>query len=222
MNNKSKFFIIIISILLGIIMLQQCSRAKNDKVITKVDGKKYELIKQKTDTVIVYQNKIKYIKGDDIYHEYITEKYIKGKDIYYESIAENYINVLSYSKLDTINMIKNYNKKILYKDTLILDNNLGTIEVSDTISQNKIIGRKWNAHIMESTITNTKILRELPRNQIYIGVNSTINNSLLIFGPQILLKTKKDNIYGLNVSLDNNLNKYIGLNLNWKIKIKKI
>jgi outer membrane protein len=36
-----------------------------------------------------------------------------------------------------------------------------------------------------------------------------------------VLKTKKDNIYGLNVYVDPNLNKYIGINLAWKIKLKK-
>jgi hypothetical protein len=98
---------------------------------------------------------------------------------------------------------------------------LGTIDVTDTISRNKIIGRKWNAQIKEKTITNTTIVKELPKNQVYAGISGVVGNSNVLVGPQLTLKTKKDNIYGLNVYLDNNLNKYIGFNLAWKIKLKK-
>jgi hypothetical protein len=86
---------------------------------------------------------------------------------------------------------------------------------------NKIIGRKWNAQVRERTITDTKIVKELPKNQVYVGVSGVVGNSLVLAGPNISLKTKKDNIYGLNVYVDPNLNKYIGINLAWKIKLKK-
>jgi hypothetical protein len=56
---------------------------------------------------------------------------------------------------------------------------------------------------------------------VYAGISGVVGNSNVLVGPQLTLKTKKDNIYGLNVYLDNNLNKYIGFNLAWKIKLKK-
>jgi hypothetical protein len=173
-----------------------------------VDGKKYELLKHKIDTVVVEHTQIKYKKGKDIPYEVIVEK-------------EKKVEVPVYIKADSERIIKEYHAKILYKDKLTLDNDLGTIEITDTISQNKIIGRKWNAQIKERTITDTKIVKELPKNQVYIGVGGVVGNSVAIAGPTLLLKTKKDNIYGMNVYVDNNLNKYIGVNLAWKIKLKK-
>jgi hypothetical protein len=173
-----------------------------------VDGKNYELLKHKIDTVVVDHFKTKYVKGENIYHETIVEK-------------EKRVEVPVYVKGDTIRIVEDYHKKILYKDKLVLDNDLGSIEVTDTISMNKIIGRKWSAQIKERTITDTKIVKELPKNQVYVGVGGIAGNSLVIAGPTLSLKTKKDNIYGLNIYVDNNLNKYIGVNLAWKIKLKK-
>ena len=209
MITKQNFFIIIILVLFGIIVVQQCTSDNGtDKPTVTVDGKKYELLKHKIDTVIVDHFKTKYVKGEDIYHETIVEK-------------EHEVKVPVYIKADSERIIKEYHAKILYKDKLTLDNDLGTIEITDTISMNKIIGRRWNAQIKERTITDTKIVKELPKNQVYIGVGGVVGNSVAIAGPTLLLKTKKDNIYGMNVYVDNNLNKYIGVNLAWKIKLKK-
>lgn len=209
MITKSNFFLIIILVLIGVIVVQQCTSNNDiDKPTVTVDGKKYELLKHKIDTVVVDHFKTKYVKGEDIYHETIVEK-------------EKRVEVPVYVKGDTIRIVEDYHKKVLYKDKLVLDNDLGTVELTDTISQNKIIGRKWNAQIKERTITDTKIVKELPKNQVYVGVGGVAGNSLILAGPTISLKTKKDNIYGLNVYVDPNLNKYIGINLAWKIKLKK-
>jgi hypothetical protein len=209
MITKANFFIIIILVLFGIIAFQQCtSEGDGDKPLVSVDGKNYELLKQKIDTVVVDHFKTKYVKGEDIYHETIVEK-------------EKRVEVPVYVKGDTIRVFQDYHKKVLYKDKLVLDNNLGTIELTDTISQNKIVGRKWNAQIKERTVTDTKIVKELPKNQVYAGISGIVGNSNILVGPQLTLKTKKDNIYGVNVYVDNNLNKYIGVNLAWKIKLKK-
>ncbi len=209
MITKSNFFLIIILVLISIIVIQQCTSNNGiDKPTVTVDGKKYELLKHKIDTVVVDHFKTKYVKGENIYHETIVEK-------------EKRVEVPVYVKGDTIRIVEDYHKKVLYKDKLVLDDNLGTIEITDTISMNKIIGRKWNAQVKERTITDTKIVKELPRNQVYVGVGGVVGNSLVLAGPNISLKTKKDNIYGLNVYVDPNLNKYIGINLAWKIKLKK-
>jgi hypothetical protein len=209
MITKSNFFIIIILVLIGVIAFQQfTSSGDGDKPLVNVDGKNYELLKHKIDTVVVDHFKTKYVKGENIYHETIVEK-------------EKRVEVPVYIKGDTIRIVQDYHKKVLYKDKLVLDNELGSIELTDTISMNKIIGRKWSAQIKERTITDTKIVKELPKNQVYIGVGGVVGNSLVLAGPNLSLKTKKDNIYGLNIYVDNNLNKYIGVNLAWKIKLKK-
>jgi hypothetical protein len=197
---------IIIIALVSFVLYKQCS--VEDKEITKikVDGKNYELLKHKIDTVTVVKKVAKYLKGDDIYHETIVEKNVE---------------VPVYVKADTERILKDYHAKVLYKDRLVLSDGLGVIDLVDTISKNKIIGRKWNAQINERTITDTKIVKELPKNQVYIGAQGVVGNSIVMAGPQITLKTKKDNLYGVNLFLDANGNKYYGASIGWKIRLKK-
>lgn len=199
---------IIILALVSFVLYKQCS--VEDKEITKikVDGKNYELLKHKVDTFIVEKVTTKYTKGNDIYHETIVEK-------------EHEVKVPVYIKADTERILKDYHSKVLYKDKLVLNDGLGIVEITDTISKNKIIGRKWNAQINERTITDTKIVKELPKNQVYIGAQGVVGNNVVMAGPQITLKTKKDNLYGVNLFLDANGNKYYGASVGWKIRLKK-
>lgn len=199
---------IIILALVSFVLYKQCS--VEDKEITKikVDGKNYELLKHKVDTFIVEKVTTKYTKGNDIYHETIVEK-------------EHEVKVPVYIKADTERILKDYHSKVLYKDKLVLNDGLGIVEITDTISRNKIIGRKWNAQINERTITDTKIVKELPKNQVYIGAQGVVGNNVVMAGPQITLKTKKDNLYGVNLFLDANGNKYYGASVGWKIRLKK-
>jgi hypothetical protein len=207
MKNPYIFFIIVIAILMGIITVQTCTlKNNNTKPIVKIENKKYEVLKHKIDTVVINKIKTKYIKGSDIYHEVIVEKEVK---------------IPVYIKGDTIKAIQEYLIKSIYKDKLVLNNNLGTIYITDTIQYNKIIGRKWDTNIKENTVYDIKTVKELPRNQVYVGISGISNSSSILVGPNLLLKTKKDNIYGLNLYIDPNSNMYIGVNINWKIKIKK-
>jgi hypothetical protein len=207
MKNPNIFFIIVISILMGIITVQTCTlKNNNTKPIVKIENKKYEVIKHKVDTVVINKIKTKYIKGSDIYHEVIVEKEIKTP---------------VYIKSDTIKAVQEYLIKSIYKDKLVLNNNLGTIYITDTVQYNKIIGRKWDTNIKENTVYDIKTVKELPRNQVYVGISGISNSLSILVGPNLLLKTKKDNIYGLNLYIDPNSNMYIGVNINWKIKIKK-
>jgi hypothetical protein len=207
MKNPNIFFISIIAILMSIIAIQTYTLKDNNiKPIIKIKNKRYEVIKHKIDTVIVTKTKTKYIKGSDIYHEVVVEKEVK---------------IPVYIKGDTVKVVQEYLTKNIYKDKLILDDSLGTISIIDTIQYNKIIGRKWDTNIRERIVYDIKIVKELPRNQVYIGISSVYGKTSILAGPNLLLKSKKDNIYGLNLYIDPNSNMYIGVNINWKIKIKK-
>jgi len=205
MITKTNFFTLIIIILGCIIAIQQCSFNDKEKELLKVNGKKYEVIKRITDTTFITRTKTRYVKGADIFHE---------------TIVERTKEVPTYTKVDTQVILRNYQSKIIYKDRLVLENGLGTIDVTDTISQNNIIGRKWNAQIKEKTITNTTIVKELPKIQVYAGLDGIAGSGLAAVGPKITLKTKKDNLYNVGLSFDNNLNKYVSFGIQWKIKLK--
>lgn len=208
MANLFSFTNILIVGLIVFILFKQCNIEDKSIETINVDGKKYELLKQKIDTIYTDRWHTEYKRGKDIYHETIIEK-------------EKRVEIPVYTKGDTVRIVQSYNQKVLYKDKLVLNDNLGTIELIDTLYQNKILGRKWSAVIKEKTITDTKIVKELPKNQFYIGAQGVVGNNIVMVGPQLTFKTKKDNLYGVNLFLDANGNKYYGVSVGWKIRLKK-
>jgi hypothetical protein len=182
--------------------------------IVKIDGKKYEVIKHTIDTVEVEKTKVVTKKGDDIYHEVIVIKEVQIPSV-----------------IDTAALIKNYYSKVLYKDLLVLPDSLGTVVVIDTISQNRIIARTFDAKVKERTIREELIVKEPAKNQVYFGLNGGFNREDFIsaVGAGVILKTKKDKIYNLNLGVNNRtidgtngtFSPFVGFGTYWKIKLKK-
>ena len=180
----------------------------------RIDGKKYEVIKHTIDTVDVVKTKVVTKKGEDIYHEVIVEK-----------------EVIIPTIIDTAALLKDYYSKVLYKDVLVLPDSLGTVAVTDTISQNRILGRTFNANVRERTIREELIVKEPAKTQLYYGLNAGFNKEDYVsaIGGGVILKTKKDKIYQFNLGVNNrttdgtngSFSPYVGFGTYWKIKVKK-
>ena len=177
-----------------------------------IAGKAYEVIKHNIDTIDIVKTKVVTKKGEDIYHETIKE-------------------VIIPTIVDTQALLHDYFAKNIYKDTLQLPDSLGTIAMIDTITQNKILGRTFNASVKQRTIKETMIVKELPKTQVYYGLTGGFNKADVVsnVGAGLLIKTKKDKIYNLGVGVSNRvtdgtngtLSPYIGAGVYWKIKFKK-
>jgi hypothetical protein len=201
-------------LLIVIVVFQQCGgNKKTTGEIVKVDGKKYELIKHEIDTIEVVKTKIVTKKGEDIYHETIKE-------------------VIIPTIVDTQALLHDYFAKNIYKDTLQLPDSLGSVSLIDTITQNKILGRTFNASVKQRTIKETLIVKELPKTQVYYGLMGGFNKVDVVsnIGAGALIKTKKDKIYQLGIGVANKvgsdgttgaLSPFISGGVYWKIKFKK-
>jgi len=180
----------------------------------RIDGKKYEVIKHTIDTVDVLKTKIVTKKGKDIYHD-----------------TTIYVPVPTDKPIDTLSILKEFYAMNVYKDVLTLPDSLGTISLIDTISQNKILGRTYNASVKQRTIKETTIVKELPKTQLYWGLNSNFNKQDFVssIGTGLILKTKKDKLYQVNLGVNNQttdgtngtFSPYIGAGVYWKIRLKK-
>ena len=180
----------------------------------RIDGKKYEVIKHEIDTIDIVKTKVVTKKGEDIYHETIVEKEVKVP-----------VNV------DTNAILKDYYSKVLYKDVLVLPDSLGTVAVTDTISQNKILGRTFNASVKQRTIKETTIVKELPKTKVFYGFEGGFNKQDVVshIGMGLILNTKSDKIYNLGIGVANrvvdgtngSLTPYINGGVYWKIRLKK-
>lgn len=208
---------IAIAVLIAIILLEYFNPGgKMPGRTIRIEGKKYEVIKHDIDTFEVVKTKVVTKKGSDIYHETIVEKEVQ---------------VQVPAIVDTQALLKDYYSKVLYKDVLVLPDSLGTVAVTDTISQNRILGRTFDAKVKERTIKETLIVKELPKTQVYYGFTGGFNKADVVsnIGGGLLVKTKKDKIYQVGVGVANrvtdgtngSLSPYIGGGVYWKIKFKK-
>ena len=105
----------------------------------------------KYDTIVEVKNILKYKKGDSI--PFVVLDTIHQIDEVH----------------DTIRIVNDYNKVYAYYDTLKLDS-AQYVYVSDTISQNKILGRGYGGHFIQKVIRieTTKIRPD--RFAVYWGV----------------------------------------------------
>lgn len=212
---------IIILLLLGIILfLRGCGTDYGDKTIVDVDGEQYELLESKTDTIFVEKE----VKVTKYVPKYITKEVIKEVEIPVD--------------VDSLAIIKDYFSKVTVKDTLNLaydfpavvtdslgnkpSGDLGFGILTDVISQNRIESREIDWFFKIPTVYNTTIVKELPKNEFYYGFGLGVDqtNGLNNFSGNVLFKTKKLNIYGLNLGLSNQLGEYkpfVGGSMYWKL-----
>jgi hypothetical protein len=179
-----------------------------------IAGKAYEVIKHEIDTIDIVKTKVVTKKGEDIYHETIVEK-----------------EVIIPAVIDTMALLKDYYSKVLYKDTLVLPDSLGTVSLIDTITQNKILGRTFNASVKQRTIKETTIVKELPKTKVFYGLEGGFNKADFVssVGAGVLINTKKDKIYQLGLGVNNQttdgvnggFSPYLRGGVYWKIKLKK-
>jgi len=114
-----------------------------------------------------------YIKGDHIITRVDTlikdttiYKYKKGKDIPFVVLDTIYqVDEIH----DTIKIISDYSRTYAYYDTLKIDS-VQYVYVSDTISQNKILGRGYGGHFVQKTITITNDIYRKPKNELFLGL----------------------------------------------------
>jgi hypothetical protein len=215
MKNLLNFKNIAIAVLIIFVLLEWLNPGgvmPGKKVF--VNGKAYEVIKHDIDTIDIVKTKVITKKGADIYHETIVEK-----------------EVIIPAVIDTAALLKDYYSKVLYKDVLVLPDSLGTVAVTDTISQNKILGRTFNASVKQRTIKETTIVKELPKTKIFYGLEGGFNKADFVssVGAGILINTKKDKILQLGLGVNNQttdgtnggFTPYIRGGVYWKIKLRK-
>jgi len=135
----------------------------------------------KVDTVIVTKEFTKFTKGDKIPFKILDTIY-----------KQNY---------DTTYIVKDYNQAKEFTDSIRQDSNLFVIR--DTISQNRIIGRSFQAKIQEKTITITNNIQAKPKSALYIGFRSDLSNDMSRMEHNISLsfKTRQRGLFSVGYGM---------------------
>lgn len=208
------------------LLLRNCSSDSGDVGETvKVDGKKYELIKQKIDTVVVEKT----VKVPTYVPKYITKVVTETVevpiDIDTTAILQDYF--AKYEVKDTLNLTYDFPSSVT--DSLGNKPNptLGYGILTDVISQNQIQSRDVNWFFKIPTVYNTTIVKEPAKNQLYYGFNigGTKQDIFTSASGGLIFKNKKDQLYQLNLGVqtvpNGGTSPYIGGGMYWKINLNK-
>ena len=144
------------------------------------------------DTVTVTKEFTKFTKGDKIPFKILDT-------IYKQSYDTTYI-------------VKDYQQVKEFTDSIRQDSNLFVIK--DTISQNRIIGRSFQAKIQEKTIIITNNIQAKPKSALYIGFRSDISQdySKVEHNISLSFKTRQRGLFSVGYGMS-------GYSLGYSLKL---
>ncbi len=136
------------------------------------------------------------VKRDTVYQTKTLTTYKKGEQIKVRIIETH---ILTDTLTDTAYIVKDYNQIREYKDSIRQDSNLYVI--TDTISQNRIIGRSFMANIQEKIIINTIE----PKNKalLYLGIRSDMSRDMgkVEHNISLHLKTRQRGLFSVGYGM---------------------
>ena len=185
---------LLIVVLVVFLLFQRGCSSNSDGVEPKIITK----IETKWDTITI--NKIEYIPK-------WVEKIV--------TIYENDTIVIN-TPIDTLEVLKEYYAKNVYVDKIVLDS-LGIVTITDTISQNKIFSRSIISDILIPTTTITSDIY-INEREFYWGLNVAGRSSQINYlGGGLLYKSKRKNVYGLGIGINEGFQPIISASYYMKI-----
>lgn len=206
--KKVRLIEIVVLVLLVVILIQRCGGGGRDKetiIETKIIRDTSWVIK---DSII--NTKPQIIK---------TEPYPVPIDRW----NTEYLPDTNYDKL--ISQYEQIVRELLARnissDSIKIDS-IGHVYIVDTVSKNMITGRSTRYSVKYPIVTNTVIVPEKKKRQMYIGGSVQGQKSEIInqINAGLLFKTKKDQIFGVYAGTSLNGIPIYGVQSYWKIKIK--
>jgi hypothetical protein len=192
---------IIIIVLIVVLLLQRCG-GTTEPVQPSVKRDTVWIVK---DSTIITKPQL--VKTIEVPIERWDVEYLP--DTNYAKLLEQYVALSS-----------KFLQMGIYQDTVKLDS-FGYVAIKDTVNKNALSGRSVDYHIKVPKITETITIQEKKRNQVYIGgsiIGSPVPNGIM---GGIMVKTKKDKLFGGSVGVNSFGDLQYGIHSYWKIKLKK-
>ena len=103
--------------------------------------------------------------------------------------------------LDTVAILQQYYPKNVHKETLTLEDGIGNIIITDTISHNRLVSRRWIADVKPKVKERIVEVYRPKIVQWYMGPHMTTNftQPFQSFGLSIVRKSLNDNLLQLQV-----------------------
>ena len=189
----------IIGLIIVIFLLRECRGESKGAPIEPVTIVKIET---KYDTIV------------ETVETYIPEYRTKVK--WKTKTVHDTVEVHDTVPVDTLSILEDYFATYAYTDTLKKDS--VTFVINDTISQNKILSRGINYSLVYPTkIISTE--REVNKRELYIGFGLGGDKQQLSYlGSELMLRNKKERIYGVGLGINQNFEPILTFKMSWKIK----
>lgn len=203
---RSNIVNLIVLVLIAIVLIQRC----NDAPSGQSDSIKIirDTMWVSNDTTIVSKPQIIKTIPYEVSRETIIKEYLPDSN--YAGLLKQYEDLVSQL------LAKN-----IMQDSIRIDTN-GYVKITDTVQRNMVISRKSEVSIKYPIIKET-ITQPAPKvRQVYAGGQVSGNTEQLINGINagLLLKNKRDQIYGVTVGLNTGGQVSYGLQSYWKLKLK--
>lgn len=176
-------------------------------------------------------NRVEYYTTTDSipYPVHDTIPYEVLVEVPYEIEVEVPVNVIQ--QVDTSKILEIYYAKNQISEILTLPNDVGSVTLSEVISENKVIERKLvDPKLKKQILYDTLRIPEEPKTKFYYGLNFSTNREDFVnsLGFGVMVKTKTDKIYRIDLGLNNRvmdgtvgtLSPYLGGGVYWKIGAK--
>lgn len=145
--------------------------------------------------------------------------------------VEKRVEIPVVQPVDTLEIMKVYFAKVPHKDVLMLPNNGGTITITDTISKNSVVNRKFISDIKKMIVKDTIYTKEPKKTEIFFGFNGGFSKIDVTshIGTGVMVKTKDDKIYHIGVGVANRtfdmtngeFTPYVDAGVYWKVKKRR-
>lgn len=145
--------------------------------------------------------------------------------------VEKRVEVPVIQPVDTTEIMKIYFAKVPHSEVLMLPNNQGKITITDTISKNSVVNRKFIADIKKMIVKDTIYTKEPKKGQLFFGFEGGFNKPDVVshIGTGVIFKTKEDKLYHVGIGVANRLTNetsgefkpYVNGGVYWKIKVKR-
>lgn len=145
--------------------------------------------------------------------------------------VEKRVEIPVIQPVDTLEIMKVYFAKVPHSEVLMLPNNQGKITITDTISKNSVVNRKFIADIKKMIVRDTIYTKEPKKGQVFFGFEGGFNKVDVVshIGTGVIFKTKEDKLFHVGVGVANRLTDetsgefkpYVNGGVYWKIKVKR-
>ena len=164
-------------------------RVKSYKDGKIIDTKTYNIIQPINVTQFKYIPKVKIIK-------------LKPQIVKVPQIEYKLVNVpATPTALDTVAILQQYYPKNVHREVLTLEEGVGNVIITDTISHNRLVSRKWIADVKPRIKEKIVEVYRPKTVQWYMGPHITTNftQPFQSFGLSIIRKSLNDNLIQFQV-----------------------